>query len=261
MKSLIFSFLAVFGLICIITSCDDAPVKVSDKEKLKELLGVMLSSLEDVDMVLYTTSGLQKSIYNDVPDSNKVTVFAYITDGYDFVNPSTVVANNEPLENMDNYYGQFIGSVAPFPTGPTYNISWNISGWAGINYNGIQTISNPMDYITPVYLDTIYSTQGLSITYTGAANVDSVSVSIVPAGSENFVLLGLTNSPSVNTYNLTFPDNGSIWISANVLSNLPKDLYYEIHLTNYKVSEETYMGRNILKHSLFSSSTCFYLVQ
>lgn len=259
MKNLLFSFWAVFVFICFITSCDESPVN-ADKQTLKDLFGTMISSEDDVDMVLFTKSGINKTIYLDIPDSNMVTVFAYITDGYDFVNPSSVVANNEKLENMDNYEGQFMGLVNPFPAASPYNISWNINGWKGMNYNGIQEISNPMDYITPLYLDTVSSAQGFSITYTGAANVDSVSVSIVPA-AENFAILGMTSFPSVGVYHLAFPDKGSIWIPASILSTFPNEIYYEIHLTNYKSSSETFKGRNILKHSLFSASTCFYLIQ
>lgn len=175
-----------FVLFVALSSCDKAPTTMDNKNPLKNLLGSLLLDEDDAQMVFYTTSTIDKSQFHLREDSNAVYVYAYITDGFDFINPSSVMANNISLFNMDGYEGQFMELVEPFPVGPPHQIHWNIIGWSGINYQGIQEISNPLDFITPNYLDTVSATMGLTISYTGAAFSDSIRVSIRPASAENF---------------------------------------------------------------------------
>ena len=254
-------FLAVLGLsMFLLCSCEDSFLKDYNKNTHNGILGT-LSLEEPAAVVLYTTAGKHYTQFFDRPDSNSVNVYAYITDGSDFVNPTSVYANNFELANMDNYVGQYSALVTPFPQGPPYNIIWNIYGWANRDYHGVQDISNKLDFLNLNYLDTVHSSSNLSISYSGFENIDSVSVQIMLGSAENYYFFNLDTLLPNSEYYIDVPDNGNILIPSSVLSNLPQNIYYSIALTNYKISTEQFHEFTIVKRSLYTVSTSFFLVQ
>ncbi|MCX7736412.1 MAG: hypothetical protein N2319_06830 [Candidatus Kapabacteria bacterium] len=255
LKSLI---IPVIIILLFFISCDEKSLNFVKRNPLMGLLGLNDST---ADMLLYTTSVYDYSRLTSNNDSNKVNVFAYITDGFDFVDPTSVIASNVKLTNMNDYVGQYSGLVDPFPQGPPYNISWIISGWSGRNYEGTQTISNKLELVDSHYLDTISSSNDFNILYTGYANEDSISIRILPASGENFYFLGMTSSPSNSSVDFKALDNGNLIIPSSVLSNLPKNLYYTISICNYKRSSENYDGLIIYKYSLYNVATHIFLTQ
>ena len=237
----------------LLLSCENSN-EVQINNKLKNL-AAQLGFIDSPELILYTVSQKPNQAYLSGLDSNYVEAFAYITDGFDFVEPTEVRANSELLFIFGE--GQYSNKIYPFPTNKIVN--WDILGWSGIDYHGTQEISNPLDFIVPQYLDTVSASNGFYINYSGAADSGTISVCITPTAPENYALLGMISYPSIANISFEAPDNGTIFVPAALLSSIPKNMFYSIEINNYKLSQEEYSGRLIIKKSLFSTYTSIFM--
>lgn len=241
----------------ILYSCDNSSV-IDGKNPLSDIAKSLSLQNDSCDAVLYAIGSYD---YMN-PSNNNVYVSAYLTDGYNFVDPTFISANNSLLVNMDEddpAVGQLHGIFEPFPQTQPYVISWVINGWAGYNYFGEQILANPMLFTSLNYLDTISASNGLNISYTGAEMTGYVDIRITHAIGENDIFLG--NYPvGYKSISLRTVDDGSVSISSTDIANLPKNYYYEIILSHSKSSTETISNRKLLKHSDYITSTCIYLI-
>lgn len=198
-------------------SCENSN-EVQNNQKLKNL-AIQLGFSAAPDLILYTTSQKSNQNYLSGLDSNYVEAFAYITDGFDFVDPTEVKANSELLLIFEEgLSGQYSNMIFPFPANKTVN--WDIIGWSGIDYHGTQEISNPLDFVLPQYLDTVSASNGFHINYSGSANTGTIRVVIQPTAPENFIFLGMTSYPSIANISFDAPDNGTIFVPAALLSSI-----------------------------------------
>lgn len=250
---------ALMSVIFLVIACEKTEITDNPKDNL--LMSLLLTD-EPAYMLLLTTAGNDYCQFYERPDSNFVNCFAYITDGYDFVNVSSIFANNYPCANMDDTLtGQYMGLVKPFPPGPPYLINWEINGWIGQNYEGTQIITNKLDFINIHYLDTISASNNLNILYSGASNDSgTISLDISPAGLENFHFFNITENPLNSEFEVNAPDNGNIIIPSSAFLAFEKNRYYSISLTNTSAYDEIYNGHKILKKSIYTVATTIYLI-
>lgn len=250
---------ALIIVIFLVMSCEKTEITDNPKDNL--LMSLLLSD-EPAEMLLWTGAGKDYCQFYERPDSNSVYCFAYITDGYDFVNVSSIFANNSPCANMDDTLtGQYMGVVTPIPSGPLYVINWTINGWMGLNYVGTQIITNKLDFLNINYLDTVSSSNNLNILYSGASNdSETISVYISPAGIENLHFFNITESPVNSEYEFYAPDNGNITIPNSIFSTFEKNRFYSICLSNSSFSSEIINNHYINKQSSYDVITTIYLI-
>lgn len=194
-------------------------------------------------------------------DSNSIYCYAYLFNGMELVNVSSIYVNNFKCENMGDAVGNYMGVIEQFPEGPPYNIHWIIKGWLGKDFDITQRLSNKLDFITLNYLDTISASEDLKILYSGAANdSESIDVQIRFAFEENFYYFDISQAPPNSEYEISVIDNGIFIIPASILSNFEKNRYYSISLTNTSSSSEIINNHHINKQSSYDVITTIYLI-
>ncbi|MCX6152717.1 MAG: hypothetical protein NT007_01010 [Candidatus Kapabacteria bacterium] len=247
-------FIPLFVIFSLI-SCKEDSISTKKIANLLQNLGIGDSA---VSAVLYITGGKTCNPYFPDPDSNSLNVFAYITDDYQFVNPTNISADGIPLTNMDNFVGQLGGRLNYYPVYPNNHITWNINGWGGQNYTGNQEIPVKMSFININPLDTINTNTNNIIQYSGNENNDSIYIHIFPS-PDNRIILNIDSIPGNNDIYLLVPDNGQVIINSSLFSNHPKNIYYDFNLVKTKTQIEAFNGFRICKKSLCSLCSIFFI--
>ena len=213
-------------------------------------------------MLLKTSASKDYCQFYDDPLANSLYCSAYITDGNDFVDVSSIYANNFKCENMGGAVGQYMGLLPSYPDGPPYNIRWVIKGWMGKDFDIAQPLSNKLDFVNLHYLDTIYAGEDLKITYSGAANNDDeIDIRIIPATGENFYFFNIINLEKNVDYDTSVKDNGTIVIPSAIFSSFEKNRYYSIGISNASFERDEINNYTIIKKSNYTVTTAIYLIQ
>jgi hypothetical protein len=256
-----FFVLAVFITLSLIvlTSCNE----VNDPSKKLNLRSMTLSGTNSLDgdtnevsAILYHSAGLfYNSPYGPIEMSDLTT---YFTDGYSFVNPSSVYAEQNPLQRIDNFNGQYGGTVDLNSLAYDY-FTWQINGYLGSNISLNQKFANPLLFTNFNWGDTISLAQGRTLNYSGYQSNSTIYVNVQNDPTSNEIYRNDTTQYSTDGFSKFIPDNGSITITPQDLSVLMPGRYYLLMIDHDYYESEPYLGTYIGKYSKYHITTTFYL--
>jgi len=242
-------FLPIIVLFFLITACND-----DDLLPINSILNVLGVSSSNDDVVClfricswhrwhrdFNSQGNYGSWYL----SSNNYCWAYISDGFQFVNPASINCNGVPMIRLEDGQFEYHNNV-----GHLSLINWNIINMLGATYNETDTNLPMIDFTSIRNGDTINVSQGLNIQYTGTVDgIDSILVTF----DYNYYV-GYSNEVNYYRFEKLFPNDGNIVLTANDLQYFPVstiDATFlasgSIELFHKKYVEEEFNGRTIAK--------------
>jgi hypothetical protein len=218
------------------------------------------NSLDDdtnaVSAILYHSAGLfYNSPFGPIEMSDVTT---YLTDGYQFVNPTSIFVEQNQLVRIDNLNGQY-GGIVSLNNLPYDYFTWQINGYLGSSITLNQKFSNPILFTNFNWGDTISQSLGKTLNYNGSQPNSTLFLNVQNDPGSNEIYRNDTTLYMTEGFSKFLPDNGVFTITPQDLSILMPGRYYMLMIDHDYYESEPYQGTYIGKYSKYHITTTFFL--